>query len=229
MKRIRKQSREGSFMLQVPVSGNDSRSIGYARVSTKDQDPQLQLAALKAAGCKPIFTDRASGTARSRPGLDRALSRLRRGDKLTVWKLDRLGRSLSDLLQLLDSFRSEGIEFRSLTEAIDTKTPIGQLFYSMSGAFAQYERDLIHERILVGIATHKARGKKFGPPHLLGTDAVRTARAAIDAGEPVATVASGLDVSRQTLWRALRRQHELELARKHRLYRTRNLKGTSHP
>jgi DNA invertase Pin-like site-specific DNA recombinase len=213
VKQIREPRGEGSLVLQVPVTSNGARSIGYARVSTKDQDPQLQLAALKAAGCKPIFADRVSGVARSRPGLDRALSRLRRGDKLTVWKLDRLGRSLSDLLELLGSFRSEGIEFRSLTEAIDTNTPIRQLFYSIAGAFAQYERDIIRERILEGIATAKARGKRFGPPRLLGIDAINTARAAVDAGEPIARVASGLDVSRQTLWRALRRQHDFEVAR----------------
>jgi DNA invertase Pin-like site-specific DNA recombinase len=221
MKQIQETCQDGISTLQVPVSSNGQRSIGYARVSTEEQDPQLQVAALKAAGCKPIFIDRLSGTARSRPGLDRALARLERGDRITVWKLDRLGRSLSDLLQLLESFRSKGVEFRSLTEAIDTNTPLGQLFYSISGAFAQYELDLIRERIRDGFKTKKANGKKFGPARRLSMDAVTTARAAIDQGEPIGTVASGLSVSRQTLWRALRRQHEIELARKHQLYRIR--------
>lgn len=195
------------------------RSVGYCRVSTVDQNLELQLAALERAGCAPIFQDKISGLAASRPGLDRALELLRAGDTLTVWKLDRLGRSLSSLLHLLDALRAKGVGFRSLTEAIDTTTAIGQLFFSVLGALAQYERDTIQERIRAGVVAARARGKRFGRPRILALDSLATARAALDAGEAVSTVANGLGCSRKTLWRALQRQDEFRTAREHRLYK----------
>jgi DNA invertase Pin-like site-specific DNA recombinase len=181
------------------------RSIGYARVSTLDQNPDLQLTALREAGCDPIFTDQVSGIVRTRPGLERALDLLHPGDRFTVWKLDRLGRSLADLLALLERFRSTGVAFSSLTEALDTSTPTGELIFAIFGAIAQYERALIKERIAAGILAAKRRGKTFGRPRSLTAESLAIARAAIELGENKDFIARGLGVDPTTLRRALRR------------------------
>ena len=125
--------------------------VGYARVSTLDQDPALQLDALAAAGCTKVFEDRASGACADRPGLRKALDYAREGDVLIVWKLDRLGRSLPHLIETVTTLEKRGVGFRSITEAIDTTTPSGRLVFHLFGALGQFERDLIQERTRAGL------------------------------------------------------------------------------
>ena len=136
--------------------------IGYARVSTDDQNPDLQIAALKKAGCRRIYTDRISGVATRRLELDKCLADLKAGDVLTAWKLDRLGRSLSHLVALLEDLEKRGVGFRSLTEAIDTVSAMGRLLGHMIAALAEFERSLIIERTRAGITAAKRRGVKLG-------------------------------------------------------------------
>jgi len=128
------------------------RLVGYARVSTDEQTTRLQLDALKAAGCRKIFQDKLGGVLPSRPQLDRALGELRAGDTLVVWKLDRLGRSLRNLLEIAEVLREREIALRSLTEHLDTATAAGRMLYSVLGAVAQFERDVLRERTVVGYA-----------------------------------------------------------------------------
>ena len=140
---------------------------GYARVSTDDQTPALRLAALNKAGCKTIFKDDGlSGATINRPALRRCLKKLEYGDTLIVWKLDRLGRSLRDLIAMLDDLKKRGVKFRSLTKAIDTDTPTGRAMWQMIGVLAELERSMISERTRAGVNAAKARGVKFGrKPH----------------------------------------------------------------
>jgi len=137
--------------------------IGYARVSTEDQNPDLQITALKRAGCKTLYTDKVGGTVRKRPQLDRCLHTLNDGDVLVVWKLDRLGRSLPHLVGILEELQGKVVGFRSLTETIDTDTPIGRLMGHIIGALAEFERSLIIERTRAGIKAAKRRGVRLGP------------------------------------------------------------------
>jgi DNA invertase Pin-like site-specific DNA recombinase len=141
--------------------------IGYARVSTDDQKLDLQLDALKKAGCERIFDDRISGAKSDRPGLREALNVCRSGDTLVVWRLDRLGRSLKDLIAMAETLKEQGIGFKSITESIDTTTPGGQLIFHMFGALAEFERNLIRERVNAGLSAARARGKVGGRPKLL--------------------------------------------------------------
>lgn len=139
--------------------------IGYARVSTIDQNLDLQLDALTMAGCAHIFQDEGvSGGKARRPGLDKAIKRLKSGDVLVVWRLDRLGRSMRHLIELTTHLEARGIGFRSLSDAIDTSTASGKLFFHVTGAFAEFERNLISERTKAGMAAAKARGVKIGRP-----------------------------------------------------------------
>ena len=135
--------------------------IGYARVSTLDQNLDLQLDALTTAGCEQIFSDKMSG-AKTRPGLDEALAFLRPGDALVVWKLDRLGRRTVKLIQLIEALKARGIGFKSLSNAIDTTTPEGMFIYRISSSFAELERDLARERTMAGLQAARARGRKGG-------------------------------------------------------------------
>ncbi len=146
--------------------------IGYARISTIDQNLNLQLDALNAAGCEAIYQDEGiSGAKAKRPGLMRALKRLSSDDVLIVWKLDRLGRSMRHLIELTTMFDDKGIGFRSLSDAIDTSTPGGKLYFHLMGAFAEFERNLISERTKAGMAAAKARGVKMGrPKNVLSAD-----------------------------------------------------------
>lgn len=143
--------------------------IGYARVSTSEQDTALQLDALKAAGVSFIFNESSSGVG-PREELHRALRYLSAGDVLVVWKIDRVARSLSDLLRILESLKSSGASIRSLTEPIDTSSPIGEFTFQILGAVAQLERLMIRERVMAGQAAARARGKKWGPPRVLSVD-----------------------------------------------------------
>jgi DNA invertase Pin-like site-specific DNA recombinase len=178
---------------------------GYARVSTGDQSPAIQLAALKRAGCKKIFRD--DGFIRchrqARPALLRCLKALEPGDTLTVWKLDRLGRSLRDLITMLDDLRGRGVKFHSLTEAIDTATPTGRAMWQMIGLLAELERSLIVERTQAGMKEARRRGVKFGRKKKLAPAQIAKARKLIEAGERVEDVAALWNVGRTTLYRAL--------------------------
>lgn len=147
--------------------------IGYARVSTTDQNLDLQLNALVDAGCEIIFRDHGiSGVAAVRPGLSKAVRRLKAGDTLMVWRLDRLGRSLPSLIKTVTSLRKRRIEFRSLTEAIDTGTPAGNLVFHIFGAISEFERCLIAERSAAGIAAARAKGQQLGRRPVLNCDQV---------------------------------------------------------
>ena len=138
--------------------------IGYARISTNDQNLNLQRDALKAAGCTQICEDTASGANAARPGLDKALGMLREGDTLVVWKLDRLGRSLKHLIESVQTLDGRGVGFKSIQDSIDTTTPGGKLLFHILGSLAEFERDLIRERTNAGLAAARARGRKGGRP-----------------------------------------------------------------
>src|ERR1019366_2426255 len=157
--------------------------IGYARVSTLDQDPALQLDALKLAGCDKVFTDTASAALDRRPELDKMLEHLRPGDTVAVWRLDRLGRSLKNLIALVEDLAEKGVGFRSLSESIDTTTASGKLFFSVMGALAEFERDLIRERTNAGLAAARARGRVGGRPPVMTPEKVKVARQLYDSKE----------------------------------------------
>ena len=176
---------------------------GYARVSTDDQNPGLQLAALQAAGCGKIYTDKATGANVKRPELAKCLKALVAGDMLVVWKLDRLGRSLHDLIELLDGLKARDVAFLSLTESIDTTTPTGRAMWQMVGILAELERSLIGERTKAGRAAAMARGVKMGRKAKLSQQQADHARKLIAQGERHYTVAKSLGVSRRTLYWAL--------------------------
>src|SRR5262244_3824986 len=142
--------------------------IGYARVSTNDQETATQVAALKAAGCERIYREKASGGRWDRPELHRLLDQLRKGDVLVVWKLDRLSRSLRDVLTIMERLADAGTGFRSLTEAIDTTTPAGRMMMQMVGSFAEFERAMLRERTQAGLAIARAEGRTGGRRPKLG-------------------------------------------------------------
>ena len=180
--------------------------IGYARVSTSDQKLHLQRDALKAAGCKRIFTDRGIGGAKAqRPGLARALAFLKPGYTLIVWKLDRLGRSLAHLVQTVADLGARGVNFRSLSDPIATENAGGRLILHMMAALAEFERSLNSERTRAGLAAAKRRGKKLGRRPSLTPKQIARARRLIAAGHSPQKVASRLSVARSTLYVALRR------------------------
>lgn len=178
---------------------------GYARVSTDDQNPDLQLAALKRAGCKKHFVDEGkSGATLNRPALRRCLKQLEHGDTLTVWKLDRLGRSVRDVVNTLHDLTGRGVQFQSLTEQIDTTHPLGKAMLHMVALLAELERGLIVERTKAGQQAARRRGVKFGPKHKLSSAQIHHARQLIEHGNKASSeVAALLNVSRVTLWRAL--------------------------
>jgi DNA invertase Pin-like site-specific DNA recombinase len=177
---------------------------GYARVSTDDQNSDLQLIALKRAGCKKTFSDEGiSGSTTKRPALLQCLKALKKGDTLIVWKLDRLGRSVRDLITMLDDLRERDIKFHSLTEHIDTATPTGRAMWQMIGVLAELERSLIGERTRAGIKAARARGVRFGRKPKLTPQQIVMAVKLIDQGEAAATVAGSFYVSKATLYREL--------------------------
>lgn len=177
---------------------------GYARVSTDDQNPALQLAALKKAGCTKIFKDEGlSGATTQRPALIRCLHALTSGDTLIVWKLDRLGRSLRDLITMLDELRARNIQLQSLTEHIDTETAAGRAMWQIIGVMAELERSYIAERTRAGVQAAKGRGVKFGRKPKLTPQQIQHARQQIAQGKMVKEVAALLNVHRMTIYRAL--------------------------
>jgi DNA invertase Pin-like site-specific DNA recombinase len=178
--------------------------VGYARVSTIDQDPALQLDALASVGCTKVFEDRASGARAERAGLRSALEYVRDGDVLIVWKLDRLGRSLPHLIETVTSLEKRGVGFRSITEAIDTTTPGGRLVFHLFGALGQFERDLIRERTRAGLLAAAARGRKSGRKPVVSSDKLQRARAIIGKGLSVRDAAVRLRVGKTALYEALK-------------------------
>jgi DNA invertase Pin-like site-specific DNA recombinase len=178
--------------------------IGYARVSTTDQDPQLQLDALKEAGATRIFTDHGvSGSTASRPQLDACLDHLRRGDVLTVWKLDRLGRNTRHVLEVVHELTSRGIGFRSVTEGVHTDGAMGKAMLTIMAAFAQLERDTLIERTRAGLAAAAANGRKGGRPRKVDYAGAAKARALRHKGVLAVDIAKMLGVSRATVYRYL--------------------------
>lgn len=189
--------------------------IGYARVSTVDQSLDLQRDALLAAGCERIFVETASGAASDRPVLAAMHDFLRPGDVLCVWRLDRLGRSLKHLVEILEDLRVRKVAFRSLTEAIDTSTPTGTLMTHLIAAFAQFERDLIRERTIAGLTAARARGRVGGRKRIMTEKKIALAQQMYDGGNDTAqTIADTLGVSRATLYRHLvRKDSTLEVGK----------------
>jgi DNA invertase Pin-like site-specific DNA recombinase len=178
---------------------------GYARVSTADQDPALQEAALSGAGCLEVVTDHASGGTRTRPGLTGLLDRLVAGDVVVVWKLDRLSRSLVDLLWILDRISGAGAGFRSVTESIDTTTPAGRMVTQMLGAFAEFERAMIRERTLAGLEAAKRKGRHLGRRAQLNHEQAAMVIELLQSGRSQREVGRLFGVGKTTIYRVWKR------------------------
>ena len=171
-------------------------------MSTEDQTLDLQRDALKKVKCRQIYEEHASGKNTARPQLEACLKSLREGDTLTVWRLDRLGRSLADLIRLTQDMQARGIAFASVTERIDTSSPTGKLVFHLFGALAEFERNLIRERTMAGLKAARARGRKGGRPRKLTAKQLKTVRSLLRSGDvPVSTVAEQFRVARSTLYR----------------------------
>lgn len=175
--------------------------VGYARVSTPDQNLDLQIEALTKAGCKKIFEDKLSGSRAERPGLAKALEILRADDTLVVWKLDRLGRSVKNLVDLVAGLHQQGVQFKSLTDAIDTGTPSGRFFFHVMASLAQMERELVAERTRAGLAIARQLGRKGGRKRQMTDSKIESAKKLLAGGIPPKDVAKNLGVSVPTLYR----------------------------
>ncbi|KVN40093.1 DNA resolvase [Burkholderia pyrrocinia] len=185
-----------------------ARYVGYARVSTDEQNLDLQLSALNRHGCSAIYSDQGvSGACFQRPGLSDALAALAQGSTLVVWRLDRLGRSIGELIALANRLDTQGIGFMSLTEAIDTQSSAGRLFFHMMAALAEFERSLISERTRAGLTSARARGRRLGRPPLLDANHIAHARVLLK-NHSMQMVARHFDIHAQTLRRALARQSD---------------------
>jgi DNA invertase Pin-like site-specific DNA recombinase len=181
--------------------------VGYARVSTQEQTLDLQRDALRRAGCERVFTDVISGAKQQaeRRGLQEALSFARQGDTLVVWKLDRLGRSLRNLIETVTTLNERGIEFKSLTEQIDTASSGGKLIFHVFGALAEFERDLIRERTSAGLAAARARGRMGGRPRRLDDRKMKLLQQLwADKSNSIEDILSTLNISKSTLYRYVR-------------------------
>ena len=187
--------------------------IGYARVSTHDQNLDLQRDALKEVGCGQVYEDQASGAKTDRPGLEEALSHLREGDTLVVWRLDRLGRTLKHLIETVADLEERGVGFRSLQESIDTTTSTGKLIFHVFSALAEFERDLIRERTMAGLKAARARGRKGGRPRKLDAAKTKLLYQLYDEREhPVREICRLLGISKPTLYDYLGRRTEARAA-----------------
>jgi DNA invertase Pin-like site-specific DNA recombinase len=177
--------------------------IGYARVSTADQNLDLQRDALKKAGCKRVFTDQVSGARADRPGLADALSHAREGDALAVWRLDRLGRSLPNLIEVVAELERRGVGFKSLTESIDTTTTGGRLVFHIFAALSEFEKNVIRDRTIAGLQAARKRGRVGGRPRSMSDEKLRAAKRLLRDGTPPKDVAKVIGVSVPTLYRWL--------------------------
>jgi len=175
--------------------------IGYARVSTQDQNLSLQIDALTKAGCKKVFEDKISGSRTERPGLTKALEMLRDGDTLVVWKLDRLGRSVKNLVDLVGDLHKQSVQFKSLTDAIDTGTPSGRFFFHVMASLAEMERELTVERTRAGLEVARQLGRKGGRKRQMTDSKIESAKKLLANGIPPRDVAKNLGVSIPTLYR----------------------------
>ena len=175
--------------------------IGYARVSTTDQNLDLQIDALTKAGCEKIFDDKISGTRVDRPGLARAMEVLRKEDTLVVWKLDRLGRSVKNLVDLVSDLQKQGVHFKSLTDSIDTGTPSGRFFFHVMASLAEMERELTIERTRAGLEVARQLGRKGGRKRQMTDSKIESAKKLLTSGVPPRDVAKNLGVSVPTLYR----------------------------
>jgi DNA invertase Pin-like site-specific DNA recombinase len=175
--------------------------IGYARVSTQDQNLELQWETLARAGCQKVLDDKVSGTRADRPGLAKALEILREGDTLVVWKLDRLGRSVKQLVDLVGELHKQGIQFKSLTDAIDTSTPSGRFFFHVMASLAEMERELVVERTRAGLDVARQLGRKGGRKPKMTDSKIKSAKKLLASGVPPKDVAKNLGVSVPTLYR----------------------------
>jgi DNA invertase Pin-like site-specific DNA recombinase len=175
--------------------------IGYARVSTQDQNLDLQIEALSKAGCKKIFDDKVSGSRAERPGLTKALEMLREGDTLVVWKLDRLGRSVKNLVDLVGELHKQGVQFKSLTDSIDTGTPSGRFFFHVMASLAEMERELTVERTRAGLEIARQLGRRGGRKRQMTDSKIESAKKLLSGGMPPRDVAKNLGVSVPTLYR----------------------------
>ena len=198
--------------------------IGYCRVSTTDQNPQLQIDAMIAAGCDEIFTDTISGSKRERPSLDKCMARIGKGDTLVIWKLDRLGRSMLHLCSIIEELSKRGIGFRVVTQAIDTTTAGGKLFFHMLAAIAEFERALISERTRSGMKVARAAGKKIGPNYKITAAKATEIQAMAREGEKPGAIARKLNVSPSTVFRYLQRTYP-QVRYSERMRRLRRDKG----
>jgi DNA invertase Pin-like site-specific DNA recombinase len=183
--------------------------VGYMRVSTSEQNLDLQSDGLKQAGCKKVFKDEGvSGASTNRKGLEEALGVLKPGDVLIVWRLDRLGRSLQHLINIIDKLRANGVGFRSLSENIDTTTAGGKLVFHLFCSLAEFERGLIAERTKAGLEAAKKRGKRLGRPSLLTLEQLKHAEKMIQSGqETVSGMAQILGINRATLYRGFKEKY----------------------
>jgi DNA invertase Pin-like site-specific DNA recombinase len=177
--------------------------IGYARVSTADQNLDLQRDALKKTGCKRVFTDQMSGARADRPGLAEALSHAREGDALVVWRLDRLGRSLPNLIEVVAELERRGVGFKSLTESIDTTTTGGKLVFHIFASLAEFEKNVIRDRTVAGLQAARKRGRVGGRPRSMSDEKLRAAKRLLRDGTPPKDVAKIIGVSVPTLYRWL--------------------------
>ncbi len=181
--------------------------IGYARISTHDQCLNLQQDALHQAGCEKIFSDEVSGTASSRPGLDKLKEQLRSGDTLVVWRLDRLGRSVRDLIDWVTTLKNEGVDFISVQESIDTTTSNGKLVFHLFAALAEFERNLISERTRAGLDAARSRGKKGGRPKALDEERIKLLLDLYhQKNTPVNTLCKMMGISKPTLYSYLKKE-----------------------
>jgi hypothetical protein len=177
--------------------------IGYARVSTLDQNPNLQTDALSAAGCEKIYIEKISGLVAERPELNKLKEQLRKDDSLVVWRLDRLGRSLKDLIEWVNYLDAQGVAFKSIQEGFDTSTSGGRLVFHMFGALAEFERNLIKERTMAGLTAARSRGRVGGRPKKLNEAKQKMARQMYDAHNPITEICEALQISKPTLYKYL--------------------------
>ena len=189
------------------MGGRKIAKVGYARVSTKDQNLDMQIDELKKDGCERVYTDKVTGAKSSRPGLDKCLKSLKEGDTLVVWRLDRLGRSMIHLVSVVNELKEKNIGFKSLRDgAINTSTPSGELVFNIFSALAQFERELIRERVMAGLTAARARGKKGGRPAVLHNSpkvqAVMKMHGRLKV--PVHEICRTLKISKSTYYRYLR-------------------------